>query len=96
MEEAESSEEEDDAFSYYLIKEDVEKVWGQQYMDFGAIHRQHLKSHYYVATLPNHSHSSQYGHPTGGWIQTFMAFKVAHLSPKMHCPCPVMWTSSSR
>ncbi len=33
----EGSEEEDDALSYYLSPGEVEQVWGQDYVDFGAI-----------------------------------------------------------
>ncbi len=35
MEETESSEEEDETFSYYLTKGEVEKIWGQQYGTLG-------------------------------------------------------------
>ncbi len=39
----EGSEDEDDALSYLLSPGEIEQIWGQDYVDFGAIYRCHVK-----------------------------------------------------
>ncbi len=63
MEETESSEEEDETFSYYLTKGEVEKIWDQQYVDYGAIHRRNLTGLYATQELGFHRHGPLPGLP---------------------------------
>ncbi len=48
----EGSEEKDDALSYLSLGE-IEQVWGQEYVDFGAIYCRHVKG---SPHQPSHHH----------------------------------------
>ncbi len=56
-----SSDEEDDAFSYNLSQEEVDRVRGQKYFDFGVIYKRQRHNH-----PISHTTTPQCGHPAGG------------------------------
>ncbi len=70
---------EDDAFSYNLSQEEVDRVRGQKYVDFGAIYMRQLKGPNATATplaAPQHHNVDI---PLEEWMRIFMAFQAEHV-----------------
>ncbi len=72
---ADSSDEEDDAFSYNLSQEEVDRVRGQKYVDFRVIYKRQLKGPHATATPQHHNVDILLEE----WMWIFMAFQAEHV-----------------
>ncbi len=70
-----SSDEQDDAFSYNLSQEEVDRVKGKKYVDFRVIYKRQLKGPHATATPQQHNVDI----PLEEWMRIFMAFQAEHV-----------------
>ncbi len=78
-EEEDSSDEEDEAFSYNLSQEEVDMVRGQKYVDFGAVYKRQLKGLYSTATPSAVAQHHNIDIPLEELMHIFMAFQAEHV-----------------